>query len=70
MKTDLAAAFNALTEQEEKIIGQKLVTLLSLKPATNYDKEKYPEPRYQTEFGTKTALGLFRTIAGVMISPD
>lgn len=49
-----------LTEAEETRRGQMLVDILGLHRATG-------EPgRYQTQWGTKTPLGLFRTIRRIV----
>lgn len=61
-----------LTEQEETRRGQVLVSLLNLKESKIQDANSkrgrsYDPPRYSTAYGTKTALGLFRTLASVVI---
>lgn len=60
--------FAQLTEAEETARGQKLVELLALKKSTQTDSQnrRFDPPRYETAWGTKTALGLFRSIAAVM----
>jgi hypothetical protein len=52
-----------LTEQQETEIGQELVRVLQLKPLKQFGKEF---PRYETTHGNKTALGLYRTIEGII----
>jgi len=60
-----------LTEAEETVRGEKLVVLLKLKEARQTElysnrTSRYNPPRYYTAWGTKTALGAFRSIAAVM----
>jgi hypothetical protein len=53
-----------LTEEEEKKRGEAIVLVLALKEARDIESGKrFNPPRYHTEHGTKTALGLFRTLA-------
>ena len=53
--------FNGLTEAEETRRGELLADVLNLKP-----HKKFTPPRYETKWGTKTALGLFRTIERIV----
>lgn len=48
-----------LTEAEERALGEEVVKVLGLKPARGIGLS---EPHYRTEWGTKTALGLYRTL--------
>jgi hypothetical protein len=53
------------SEEEERKRGEILVSMLNLKPI----KPAEPGsdcPRYRTEWGSKTALGLFRTLRGII----
>lgn len=55
---------DALTEREEIARGEKLVALLGLKEARDQHGKKFSPARYHTAtHGTKTALGLFRTLS-------
>lgn len=54
-------------EQESEAIGQKLIELLHLKQATDDNGKRYNPPRYNTSFGTKTALGLALTVERIFI---
>ncbi len=59
------SALPELTEEEETKRGELLVSVLALKPI----KPAEPGsdcPRYRTEWGSKTALGLFRTLDGII----
>lgn len=53
-----------LSEEEEKRRGQMVVDLLGLKAAGKFDGSG--EAFYNTEVGTKTALGLFRTLERII----
>ena len=58
---------NQLTEQEETRRGELLSAVLHLR------KRKGPtdsEPRYQTEWGSKTALGLYRTVERIIVDGE
>ena len=44
------------TIEEQDAIGKKLATILKLK------KDKEHKDRYQTEWGSKTSIGIFNTI--------
>jgi hypothetical protein len=46
-----------ITEQEEKRRGELMASMLRLRKLPGYS-----EPRYNTEWGTKTALGLYRVM--------
>ena len=57
----------ALTTQEEIRRGELLATVLHLrkhKGATD------SEPRYQTDWGSKTALGLYRTVERILLDGE
>lgn len=56
----------ALTEAEETARGVELVRVLELSEARDYDRKRYSPPRYATTHGTKTALGIFRTVAAIV----
>jgi len=49
-----------LSEQEQTKIGEQLVKALKLKRDTEH------KDRYQTTWGTKTPLGVYRTIEGII----
>lgn len=55
-----------ITEEQEIERGIEIARVLQLKPAKYYDGSSrgkaYNPPRYETTHGTKTALGLFRTM--------
>jgi len=54
-----------ISEAEEARRGEMIVQLLNLREAkqeTAHGKLSFDPPRYSTEVGTKTALGLFRTM--------
>lgn len=58
-----------LTEAEEAKRGAVLASMLNLKEAkqtTAHGVLPFDPPRYSTEWGTKTALGLFRTIKRIV----
>lgn len=62
-----------LTEAEETKRGAILASMLSLKEAkqeTAHGKLPFDPPRYSTEWGTKTALGLFRSIERIVIDGE
>jgi hypothetical protein len=69
---------DTIPESVEIERGEKLVALLHLKeakqcrvtgkPGSGY--ESYNPPRYHTEWGTKTALGVFRSIAAIVHGID
>jgi hypothetical protein len=52
-----------MPEDEERKRGEEIARVLSLKPARDDNGKRYSPPRYNTAHGTKTALGLFRTLA-------
>lgn len=62
----LAAFQNKLTEEEERQRGETLAKLLNLKQC----RPTFDPPRYETAWGTKTALGLYRTVAAVIIDGE
>ena len=49
-----------IAEEEERRRGQMLADALKLKKDPDY------KDRYETAWGTKTALGLFRTIKDII----
>lgn len=51
-----------LTEAEETERGNEIVELLHLKQCRDDNGKRYNPPRYDTRHGTKTALGLYRTL--------
>jgi len=51
-----------IPEADEIKRGQKLVDLLKLKEAKDDNDKRFNPPRYETSWGTKTALGLFRSV--------
>ena len=62
-----------LTESEETARGQEIARILQLKPARHYNGtsrgKRYSPERYATTHGTKTALGLFRTLQYEITKP-
>lgn len=46
--------------------GQKLIELLNLRQVKDADGNRYNPPRYNTSYGTKTAIGLYLTIQRIM----
>jgi hypothetical protein len=52
-----------MTEENERRTGVRLAEVLGLKPVK---AKGWTCERYETTYGTKTALGLYRTIAAVM----
>lgn len=54
-----------LTEEQERELGEQIVKLLSLRRIRGTDP-----PLYNTEVGTKTALGLGRTIVRIVEEID
>lgn len=67
-----AAAFqvaNEITEAEETERGQAIIRLLALHPALDDAGKRFKPSRVNTEGGTKTALGLYRTIADIVNRP-
>lgn len=58
-----------LTDAEEMKRGETLVKFLGLREAkqeTAHGKISFDPPRYSTEWGTKTALGLFRCVTSIV----
>lgn len=53
----------AMTEEEETKRGVEIARILQLKPTKDDKGKRYSPERYNTTHGTKTALGLFRTLA-------
>lgn len=55
------------TEAEEERIGVEIAEMLYLKPITARTADNTNEiGRYRTAYGTKTALGLYRTLKAIM----
>ncbi len=52
-----------LPPAEEQKRGESIVALLRLKQARDSNGKRFKPARYETTGGTKTALGLFRTLA-------
>jgi hypothetical protein len=60
-----------LTETEEARRGELLVELLHLKSVgRNHPDHGMTPKRYQTEWGTKTPLGLFRMINRIVLDGE
>ena len=59
------SALPDISEEEETRRGEILVSLLNLKPIRPPEPGS-DAPRYRTEWGSKTALGLFRTVDGII----
>lgn len=57
-----------LAEQQaaQMTIGYKLVEILNLKQVKDNDGHFYNPPRYNTSYGTKTAIGLYLTVQRIM----
>lgn len=55
-----------LTEQEETRRGELIVEMLHLVPTKPIRGESWTDVRYLTKHGTKTALGLFRSIKRIV----
>ncbi len=58
---------DTISEQAELDCGKQLVLMLNLKQVKDQHGKAFNPPRYQTEYGTKTAIGLFRTIAPMIL---
>ena len=54
------------TEEEEIKRGVEIARVLKLKVAKDSNGKRYKPDRYDTTHGTKTALGLFRTLEGLV----
>lgn len=54
------------TNEENEAIGQKLIELLSLKQAKDDNGKRYNPPRYNTSYGTKTAIGLALSVESII----
>lgn len=76
MKTTKIPHIETLTEEQEQKQGEKLVDMLGLKEAKQTQlmgKRAEPyEPRryYLGDFGTKTALGVYRSIRGFIVGNE
>lgn len=57
-----------LTEAEETRRGQIIAEMLRLKKDTFFSH--VPVPRYKTEWGAKTALGLFRSVERIILDGE
>lgn len=53
-------------ESKQEAIGYKLVELLSLKEAKDNNGKRYNPPRYNTSYGTKTAIGLALSVERII----
>ena len=54
-------------EDWQRARGKELIRVLGLKPVRPNYGDVWPEPRYDLgEFGTKTALGVYRSIKRVL----
>lgn len=51
-----------ITEEEETNRGLEIARVLCLKIARDSNGKRFKPDRYNTTHGTKTALGLFRTL--------
>lgn len=49
-------------------MGMQLVELLNLKQARDNDGRRFTPPRYNTTYGTKTAIGLYLTIQRIIFN--
>lgn len=62
--------YEKLTEEQEQAIGEALVEAFGLKEAKHGSRPRslksYDPPRYFTQWGTKTALGVARTAYGIL----
>ena len=70
MSTQTAPSINpdTLTEDQERQIGEEIARILQLKEVRHPETGKrYTPARYETTHGSKTALGLARTLAGVFL---
>ena len=56
-----------LTEQEELRRGELLAEVLRLRKRKGATDR---EPRYQTDWGSKTALGLYRTVERIVLDGE
>lgn len=57
-----------ISEAEETKRGELIALVLGLKPSKAYRNSN--PVRYETEWGTKTPLGLFRTIQSIVINGE
>lgn len=55
-----------ISKEAEQKIGEALVGVLNLKQVRDEDGEHYNPPRYELEGGTKTAIGVYRTLTRVI----
>lgn len=67
MKTNPLDSIPETTEQER---GEHLANLLYLKQAKDTNGKRFTPARYDTAWGTKTALGLFRSLGAVIHGLD
>ena len=56
-------------ENEQAARGREIARVLQLKPARDDNRKRYNPERYETTHGTKTALGLFRTLEHFIQKP-
>lgn len=60
-----------LSEAEETRRGELLIEMLGLKPVgRNHHEWGMSPPRYNTTWGTKTALGLFRSVSRLILDGE
>jgi len=65
MKTEI---ITTISEAEETRRGELIAQVLGLKPDREYRNSSLV--RYVTEWGTKTSLGLFRTMQRIVIDGE
>jgi len=58
-----------IPEDEQAARGREIARVLQLKPARDGNRKRYTPERYETTHGTKTALGLFRTLEHLILTP-
>jgi hypothetical protein len=61
---------NELSEAEQTRRGQLIVNQLELKEATHYTGDYFVPPRYDTAAGNKTAIGIFRMVARLVLDGE
>lgn len=57
--------FAAITEEQHQQIGEEIARVLHLKQARDDMGRRYKPARYETTHGSKTAIGLSRTMASL-----
>jgi hypothetical protein len=69
MKTKIVDTFSdAEINSEEIKKGEEIVRLLQLKLVRDENNKRFNPERYNTTHGTKTALGLYRTLESMINS--